>query len=434
MATANLLESDELRAVDRYELRLLLNDRFGGPGQTDREAGDLNKLYLPKARDQCRIVLVFKDGFLSAIQPGTAFSPQEWARFLDDVDRGLRGGAVRTGREYSFCGRRVLGSWRGAKSGVQILSPPENAPRANLESADHPFIVEFPTQVSPFEFITNHRRIREHRKMTLLLNVLLSGGATMQQSLGEHFWASIPPTGNAAEIEQGSDRIEWVPRFFRAPLGLGIVETLSTSSPVAIVEMEPDAYYSTVGNDGTGLRVPSDLDESIGAYHALAVDDREKCDRATFWFHIASRQWTTSMSASFASLVSAIEALTARGVSHGIECPECKQKTSHETPGATRRFRDFLEQFAPGASLKKRRDEMYDRRSGILHGASLMKLDQDRTFGWDPPFSNERDLYSELWGLTRIALRNWLRQPFEPAGEQMGTKSETEPAEQAGDG
>src|SRR5260370_7536525 len=247
MATANLLESDQLRVVDQHELRLLLDKRFGGPGQTDRQAGDADTLCLPVARDKCRVMLVFRDGRLNAIQPGAAFNPQEWAGFLDDVVRGLRGGPSRTGRQYSFSGRRVLGSWRGVKSGVQILPPHPNAPRADIEFADHPFMLEFPIQESPFDFITNHRWIREHCRMTLLLNVLLRGGTTMQQSRDGYFWASIPPTGNAT----ASNRIEWVQRSFVAPLGLAIVETLSAPAQRTLVELPPDENYSDVVNHGT---------------------------------------------------------------------------------------------------------------------------------------------------------------------------------------
>ena len=53
---------------------------------------------------------------------------------------------------------------------------------------------------------------------------------------------------------------------------------------------------------------------------------------------------------------------------------------------------------------------MYSLRSGILHGSELMQLDQDLAFGWDPPWSDERELYEDLWGLTRVALRNWLKE------------------------
>jgi hypothetical protein len=126
---------------------------------------------------------------------------------------------------------------------------------------------------------------------------------------------------------------------------------------------------------------------------------------------MASRQWTISVSASFAALVSAIESLTKRGDIHKFKCPACGKSTQHEVPGATKRFKNFFDTYAPGAALSKRRDHMYSLRSGILHGTELMQFDQDLAFGWDPPWWNERELHEELWGLTRTALRNWLKQP-----------------------
>ena len=117
------------------------------------------------------------------------------------------------------------------------------------------------------------------------------------------------------------------------------------------------------------------------------------------------------MSSSFASVVSAVEALTERGTIHRVYCEQCDRDRQHEVPGATERFRDFFETYAPGASLKSRRNEMYSVRSGILHGSDLMQLDQNRYFGWDPPGWNERELADELWSLTRLAIRNWLLNP-----------------------
>lgn len=121
-----------------------------------------------------------------------------------------------------------------------------------------------------------------------------------------------------------------------------------------------------------------------------------------------TRQWAVSMSSSFAAVVSAVEALTDRGAVHSGYCERCKRDWQHEVPGATERFRAFFETYAPGASLRSRRNEMYSLRSGILHGSDLMQLDQDRDFGWDPPGRNERELAGELWSLTRLAIRNWL--------------------------
>lgn len=105
----------------------------------------------------------------------------------------------------------------------------------------------------------------------------------------------------------------------------------------------------------------------------------------------ASRLWGTSFSAVFSSLVIAIEALADKRM------------------GNKARFRQFLEVYAPGAALEERRNRMYALRSEIPHSDLLMEMDQDTHFSWGPPEREEEGLLWELWGLTRIALRNWLR-------------------------
>ena len=40
-----------------------------------------------------------------------------------------------------------------------------------------------------------------------------------------------------------------------------------------------------------------------------------------------------------------------------------------------------------------------------------MQMDQHLAFGLDPPDFNEYELYSELSSITRLALRNWLKNP-----------------------
>jgi hypothetical protein len=155
------------------------------------------------------------------------------------------------------------------------------------------------------------------------------------------------------------------------------------------------------------LRLPDDLDESICAYNARSRANRERFDRAAFWLDISSANWETSVSVSFAALVSAMEALAERGESHSFDCPVCKQRGTHEPVGATRRFRELLK----GHSTKRTLDRMYGLRSDILHGADLMLIDQGRDFGWDPPTTEEMDMVRELWSAARAAMREWLRSP-----------------------
>ncbi len=413
----NLLRSNWAE-LDSAELRLLLAKRIGGLGQYRDRSENPNKLYLPLADSTCRIVLIFRGNEISTIERGPAFDASEWDRIGKEIENSILAGPMKVGRNYSFSSFRVSGSWRGERSGVQILPPPDDAPRAPIEMAEHPFILEFPIRVSDFSPITNHRWMREHRRLTLLLNVLLAGRTSLQSQRSQNFWAWVSRDhdrqaskwiqkatkwiqkvrkflyrwsrrpGSASKTE---DEIKWVQPFFFAKLGDSVTEELSSPAGEQLEEVESEEYYTQVGHDGQGLRVPSDLDDSICLYHQLSPTDRAKFDRATFWMDAASRQWTFSVSSSFASLVSAIESFTDQG------------------PGATERFQTFFESYAPDGATRSRRSKMYNLRSDILHGSELMQLDQDLAFGWDPAYLNQRELHNDLWSLTRIALRNWLK-------------------------
>jgi hypothetical protein len=399
-AAINLL--DELpKELDLQELRLFLDLRIGGPGQYDGVF--TNKLYIPLGLASCRIIVVYKGSRIVALQPGPAFDKDQWSALVAEISASVEGAPSGFGREFSFCSFRVAGSWRGHRSQVQILPPPLDAPSAPVEMAQHPFILEFPLRVSHEWQLTNYRRIRDHRRLSFLLNVLLAGRTSIPPRRPDHFWASISdPSSNPPW------RIEWVQEFYFAKLGKAVVESLSEPASASLQELQASEYYERMGHDGQGLRIPSDLDEFICLYQTLAPELTARFDRALFWMDLASKYWSSSSSSSFAALVSAVESLTVRGSTHHVFCPQCEGKRQHESPGAVERFREFFETFAPGTSLRKRRTEMYDLRSGILHGSRLMELDIGRAMGWDPPGWNERGLHDELWSITRIALRNWL--------------------------
>src|SRR6266849_323490 len=84
----------------------------------------------------------------------------------------------------------------------------------------------------------------------------------------------FPPEGVAA------NQIS-LPSFF-ANLGPIVIDSLSEIKEERVEEVEPHEYYASVGHDGQGLRVPSDLDDSICRYLHLASANRAKFDRAAF--------------------------------------------------------------------------------------------------------------------------------------------------------
>ena len=146
----NLLPKKWANIDDPHELRLLLDKHIGGPGQYDGRSKNPDKFYLPLAGSACRIALTFQGKRIAAIDRGVSFGLAEWRRAKQKIDKSLFDGPLKVGRDYSFSNFRVSGSWRGRRSGVQILPPPDGAPSAPYEMAEHPFILEFPIRASDF--------------------------------------------------------------------------------------------------------------------------------------------------------------------------------------------------------------------------------------------------------------------------------------------
>src|SRR5206468_8245478 len=127
-------------------------------------------------------------------------------------------------------------------------------------------------------------------------NVLLAGSTTMQPRRPRHLWAVVNNHGVSPEIK-------WVQEYYFANVGEAVRDDLSSPTAEMLEEVDAETYYTRVGHDGRALRVPSDLDESICSHMQLSKPNLEKFGRAAVWMETASRQWTLSWSASFASLV-----------------------------------------------------------------------------------------------------------------------------------
>ncbi len=243
--------------LDAAELRFIFFERIGKPGQYQGRDNNPNTFYLPLAGSSCQIKLTFSTSKqIVAIEPGPAFDAAQWEQVVGDIERT---GPNMIGRDCSFSSFRMEGSWRGKSSGVQILPPPSDAPRAPSEMAEHPFILEFPVKVSDVWPVTNFRRMRKHRQLTFLLNILLAGRTTIQPRRPKHLW-SIAHEEGAADQE-----VKWVQEYYFAKLGEVVRDELSPPSTETLEEVTPETYYAIVGHDGYRLRVPTDLDDSIVA-------------------------------------------------------------------------------------------------------------------------------------------------------------------------
>ena len=398
----NLLP-DSWHTLESADLKTLLLARIGGPGQFTG-TNEPNLIGLPLGGDSCQIRLRFRDKVIIEISPGPAFDASRWDQIVAEIERSVLTGIRKFGRDFGFSSRRVHGAWRGSETGVTILPAPTDAPRAAVEMAAHPFVLEFPISATELPTLTNRRRRDQHRRLTLLLNTLLIGHTSFERHSRDHLWAIVSMGEPAWEVR-------WVQPGFLANLGPVILDDPSDLPSQRLVEVPAEEYYADRGDRGQGVQVPDDLDASLACYQRLPRNRRAQFDRCAYWLDMASHEWSISMSSSFAALVSAVEALTTRGAPHHFPCPVCTATCTHETPGATERFRAFLEAYAPGESERSRRSAMYKLRSDILHGSDLMEFDQDISFGWDPAGWGERELHGDLWRVTRTAIRGWLRAP-----------------------
>lgn len=198
----------------------------------------------------------------------------------------------------------------------------------------------------------------------------------------------------------------------------GYADTLTASDVPPLEVIDTDIYYSDGPRLGDVLTVPADLEESLDRYDRLSHEDRMRFDRAAYWLAVSTGNWELSQSISFTSLVTAVETLLSRGNVHQFICPQCGGTTTHEIPGPTKQFRDFLETYAVDTVTARTRHALYDLRSQIVHGSDLMQLDVETSlFGSDARESEQLDLHRTLSAAVRTALRNWLHDPAR-AGQQ----------------
>ena len=391
--------------LDSNELRLLFNEKIGGTGQVNGGITEGAPFYLPMADDTCQIILKFKEKKIHSITQGKAFDGEIWSEISKQIDNLVNGGQSKVGRQIGFSTKRVDGYWRGRNSNIQICPPPENAPMPNELYAENPFVLEFPFKQCGIDRIDNYRLSREHRRFIRVLNVILLSHIQFLGMRQKKYWAQLwPQDGSKGGIEH-----RWVQNNYFTDIGELVRNDHSFCSSQYVKVFNSSEYYlPQTFNDGF-LSVPDNLDELLCKYQNLSVGDQEKFDRAAYWFDLAARQWEMSASASYVSLVSAIEAFVGRGEIHTLHCPECDKKIDHEVPGVIQRFKCFLERYAPDSGQNKQRNEMYGLRSKIAHGSGILLLDNEHYSGWDSVSESELQLQRDLWSVTKIALLNWLK-------------------------
>jgi hypothetical protein len=224
------------RGLETGEIKIILTERIGGPGQFD--GADGRTLCLPQGGASCRLRVSFNARSVVGLFASPAFDQTEWGDLITEIEGAVNGGTDKVGRDISFSSFRVPGYWRGAYSGVQILPPPEGAPLPPYETGDHPFILEFPLKATSRWSLTNHRRRREHRRLTLLLNLLLAGRTSAPNQRSRHLWALVDTSAR------------WVQESHFADFGPTVIDALSEPPPTQLAEFASARSYARSGQDG----------------------------------------------------------------------------------------------------------------------------------------------------------------------------------------
>jgi hypothetical protein len=169
-------------------------------------------------------------------------------------------------------------------------------------------------------------------------------------------------------------------------------------------EVSDDDYRSQFGFDmDKGFEMPAVLRPLLDQYHAVPPEIRDRFLHACYWYERSGAAWSMSVSLGHIAAVTAIETLMEP--SSAKPCPECGLDTS---PGPTRRYRDFVERYAP-AIPKEDRETAYRLRSALVHKGQPLDIDVPGPWGSLVPRDIEaRDTYSSARSAAREAVINWL--------------------------
>jgi hypothetical protein len=383
--------------VDPEELLYLLSSRFGG-AELDPAAG----VFFPR-REPFDVRLRISDDHVSDIEFGRSASSPEVDELANEVREKLLENQNREiVRRLIFCSVPFAGQYSAPDDVFHLVEAPPQAPRPPAFMGDHPLLIEFPIVASPDEMITMRRSHRALLHWIWFLNAVLLDHFKTQQS--RQAWVlRILPEGSGPRFEtlwanEGYQIPDWDPpeHVFTPLLG-----------PKMSVQAEAD-YYSRRGvTVSDTLTLPDSFSEDVRRFSALEPFLRERFLQSGQWIAASRDLWGSHMSSWYIAQVAAIETLVHTDDPPDI-CSECG-RDKNQRP--TRRFKDFIDAYAPGAGSRSEIDRLYAVRSGLVHGGALLHHDSPFGGGLLAFAMDERGTMDRLGRAVTVAVVNWLRSP-----------------------
>ena len=343
-----------------------------------------------------------KKGGLRAIIPGTGLTEQILAEIENQVKTTLLASTTTiVHRMPLFAHVPTEGYWR-YRDKLVIRRAPDEAPRPEMVRGEHPLIFEVEFNGSTDWQLRHMRALQEPRQLALLLSLVVPGLTVPPISTRRHWMLNTTP---------GIMRSEWAQETYFIPNFDGYADELSHPGDLPPIELVA-SMPSGVRTDQV-LVLPEDLEQKLDTFMRLDGDDRARLLRAAYWLHHAREVWDISKSAYFQSLVQAVEAML-KYPRHRERCTECEAYARGEGPVAY--FRRFIDRYAPmrdehDEDERKTRKLLYDKRSELTHGTSLLSTDDEIGFVWQTPKpSYESQLSSEAQRVCRQAIIGWLEE------------------------
>lgn len=381
--------------------------------------------YDPGSRSVCypatlpfAIKLVYSDhGYLTGVSTGPNMQDEQVTQLLDHVHRNfIDTGSHGIGRYILFTWHPIQGYWR-YRDQIQVSPLPADAPRPPFLYGEHPSLLEFRYSTVKEWTANGVRSANEAQKLVWLLNAL--GGQTVtwespKKAAPLECWCLLPNETNwqTRYLQRGYaySRLPIDPEHFCALDGLDPIPTLN-----------PQLLYRNTPSTGEALRLPEDLSLAFDAFYALNPAEQNCFLRACYW--LATTNTSESWSLRLVSAVQAIEVLLSRN-SPAVRdvCPQCNRDRG---PGPTRKFRDFLEKYAPlPEGEPDHRHNLYSVRSGLTHGGKPpFRIDMTMEFAMNPQMDDQTTMLREAIPTVRIALRNWLCRDREPVLDRKSRRS-----------
>ena len=310
------------------------------------------------------------------------------------------------GADVLLAGRPVRAGFRCDSIPLQMLPPPEYAPRPPSISADHPFVLEFPLPRCELPELRFQRRSRRATEWARALNIFLPTRIQFQGPRIRQCWGmSIDEHHECRWVQQ---QYAYEPfNIFSSTLSERVPQLISI--PFSRTNSDINAQLQA-GRPMDELWIPNDLVLKLEAFAALQRRDRIRFLRAATAIYAANDAWETSVSSHLIACVQAIEAL-----SEPVSSPPrwYRWRPWRKSPEPTAAFRAVCERYAPAELATKRvLNALYDFRSDIAHGRRFFYLDE---LPWSPGgslsllVSGDLDASSTAVQLAIAVAINWMR-------------------------